>query len=103
MPTRTPIDHPFVGAAARALEAVFGRAPVLISSGGSIPVAASFQAILGLPVVLEGFTQPNDLAHAPNEWFDLRNYEGAIRTIVGTFDEIAALDETGPDRRSTDG
>ena len=101
--TRTPIDHPFVGAAARALEAVFGRAPVLINSGGSIPIAASFQTILGLPVVLEGFTQPNDLAHAPNEWFDLGNYDGAIRTIVGTFDEIAALDETGPDRRSTDG
>jgi acetylornithine deacetylase/succinyl-diaminopimelate desuccinylase-like protein len=88
------------------LESVFGQPPVLINSGGSIPIAASFQTILGLPVVLEGFTQPNDLAHAPNEWFDLRNYEGAIRTIVGTFDEVAALDglgETGPDRRSTDG
>ena len=59
--------------------------------GGSIPVAASFESVLGLPVVLLGFTQPNDNAHAPNEWMDLANYEGAIRAIVRTFDEIAAI------------
>ena len=91
-PSQTPLDHPHVGAASRALEAVFGRSPLYINSGGSIPVAASFQRILGLPVVLLGFTQPNDLAHAPNEWFDLDNYERAIRTIALTFDEIAGID-----------
>ena len=78
-----------------ALERVFGTAPLYIYSGGSIPVASSFQRIVGLPVVLEGFTQPNDLAHAPNEWFDLDNYERAIRTIAATFDEIGALPEVG--------
>ena len=87
----TPMDHPMAMAAARALEAVFGRAPVYIREGGSIPVTASFESILGVPVVLLGFTQPGENAHAPNEWMDLRNYEGAIRTIVRTFDEIAAL------------
>jgi acetylornithine deacetylase/succinyl-diaminopimelate desuccinylase-like protein len=92
-PSQTPLDHPHVGAASRALERVFGTSPLYINSGGSIPVAASFQSILGLPVVLLGFTQPNDLAHAPNEWFDLDNYERAIRTIAVTFDEIADLDE----------
>ena len=78
-------------AAARALEATFGRAPVFIREGGSIPVAASFESILGLPVVLLGFTQPNENAHAPDEWMSLDNYEGAIRAIVATFDEIATL------------
>lgn len=104
-PSRTPLEDPFVGAASRALERTFGRPPVFINAGGSIPIAASFQQILGLPVVLEGFTQPNDLAHAPNEWLDLGNYEGAIRAIIATFDEIASLDPsaTGGDRRSTDG
>ena len=92
-PSQTPLDHPHVGAASKALERVFGQPPLYINSGGSIPVAASFQSILGLPVVLLGFTQPNDLAHAPNEWFDLDNYERAIRTIAVTFDEIADLDE----------
>lgn len=104
-PSRTPLDDPFVAAAARGLQRTFGRAPVYINAGGSIPISASFQRILGLPVVLEGFTQPNDLAHAPNEWLDLDNYEGAIRAIVATFDEIAGLDAAarGGDRRSTDG
>jgi acetylornithine deacetylase/succinyl-diaminopimelate desuccinylase-like protein len=90
-PSRTPIDHPMTKAAARALEATFGRAPVYIREGGSIPVTASFESILGLPVVLLGFAQPNDNAHAPDEWMSLDNYEGAIRAIVATFDEIAAL------------
>ncbi len=102
-PVLTPIDHPVTLAAARALEATFGRAPVYIREGGSIPVAASFESILGLPVVLEGFTQPNERAHAPDEWLDLRNYEGAIRAIVATFDEIAGVDLGSTDRGSTDG
>lgn len=89
-PTVTPIDHPMTRAAARALRTVFGAEPLYIREGGSIPVAASFERILGLPVVLLGFTQPNDNAHAPNEWMDLRNYESAIRAIIATFDEIAA-------------
>lgn len=78
-------------AAARALEAVFGVAPLYMREGGSIPVAESFERILELPVVLLGFTQPNDNAHAPNEWMDLANYESAIRAIVRTFDEVAAV------------
>jgi acetylornithine deacetylase/succinyl-diaminopimelate desuccinylase-like protein len=90
-PTVTPIDHPVTQAVARALEAVFGAEPVYIREGGSIPVAASFERILGLPVVLLGFVQPHENAHAPNEWMDLRNYEGAIRAIVRAFDEIAAI------------
>jgi acetylornithine deacetylase/succinyl-diaminopimelate desuccinylase-like protein len=90
-PSRTPIDHPVTQAAARALEATFGSAPLYIHEGGSIPVCASFESILGLPVVLLGFTQPHENAHAPNEWMDLDNYEGAIRAIARTFEEIAQL------------
>ncbi len=96
-PSLTPIDHPITQAAARALEATFGRAPVLTREGGSIPVSASFESILGLPVVLLGFAQPHDNAHAPDEWMALDNYEGAIRAIVRTFDEIAAADGAGAD------
>lgn len=88
-PSLTPIDHPVTRAAAQALEATFGRAPVYIREGGSIPVSASFESILGLPVVLLGFSQPHENAHAPDEWMSLANYEGAIRAIVRTFDEIA--------------
>jgi acetylornithine deacetylase/succinyl-diaminopimelate desuccinylase-like protein len=91
-PSLTPLDHPVTRAAARALEATFGRAPVYTREGGSIPVSASFESILGLPVVLLGFCQPHENAHAPDEWMDLANYEGAIRAIVATFDEIAKPD-----------
>ena len=91
-PIHTPADHPATRAAARALEATFGRAPVFIREGGSIPICARFERILGLPVVLLGFTPPNDGAHAPNEWMDLRNYETSIRTIARMWDEVAALD-----------
>jgi acetylornithine deacetylase/succinyl-diaminopimelate desuccinylase-like protein len=91
-PSLTPIDHPMTRAAAGALEATFGRAPVYTREGGSIPVSASFESILGLPVVLLGFAQPHENAHAPDEWMDLANYEGAIRAIVATFDEIAKPD-----------
>ncbi len=94
-PSLTPIDHPATQAAARALEATFGQAPVYIREGGSIPVCASFERILGLPVVLVGFDPPDQQAHAPNEWMDLRNYETGIRTIALMWDEIAALGRGG--------
>jgi acetylornithine deacetylase/succinyl-diaminopimelate desuccinylase-like protein len=91
-PSLTPVDHPATRAAARALEATFGREPVYIRQGGSIPMCASFEESLGLPVVLLGFTPPDDHAHAPNEWMDLANYETGIRTIVRMWDELAGLD-----------
>ena len=91
LPSLTPMDHPATQAAARAIEATFGRAPLYTREGGSIPVSASFESILGLPVVLLGITQPNERAHAPNEWLDLNNYETGIRTFVRMFDELAAL------------
>lgn len=89
-PSLTPRDHPATQACARAIEATFGRAPLYIREGGSIPVTASFESILGLPVVLMGFVPPDDNAHAPNESMDLDNYETAIRTVVRTWDELAA-------------
>jgi acetylornithine deacetylase/succinyl-diaminopimelate desuccinylase-like protein len=91
-PSSTPIDHPATQAAARALEATFGREPVYVREGGSIPVCASFESILELPVVLLGFDQPDNHAHAPNEWMDLRNYETGIRAVARMWDEVAALD-----------
>jgi acetylornithine deacetylase/succinyl-diaminopimelate desuccinylase-like protein len=66
-------------------------APLYIRDGGSIPVCASFEKILGLPVVLLGFTPPDDNAHAPNESMSLTNHETAIRTVVAYWDELASL------------
>jgi acetylornithine deacetylase/succinyl-diaminopimelate desuccinylase-like protein len=90
-PSLTPQDHPMTQAAARALEATFGRPPVFVREGGSIPICASFETILGLPVVMVGFSQPDEHAHAPNEWLDLDNYETGIRMFARLWDEVAAL------------
>ena len=90
-PSLTPIAHPATQAAARALTATFGREPLYIREGGSIPVCASFESILGLPVVLLGFTPPDDNAHAPNESMALSNHETAIRTVARYWDELAGL------------
>ena len=90
-PSLMPIDHPATQAAARALAATFRRDPVFIREGGSIPVGASFESRLGLPVVLLGFTPPDDNAHAPNESMLLANYEGGIRAIARMWSELAAI------------
>lgn len=88
--TLTPIDHPATQAAARAIEATFGVPPLYFREGGSIPVAASFERILGLPVVLLGFMNPDSRAHAPNENMVLANFETGLRTLVCMFDELAS-------------
>jgi acetylornithine deacetylase/succinyl-diaminopimelate desuccinylase-like protein len=85
----TPIDHPATQAAARAIEQVFGKQPLFIREGGSIPICASFERVLGLPVVLAGFTNPDDNAHAPNESLLLDNFEKGIRTIALMWHELA--------------
>jgi acetylornithine deacetylase/succinyl-diaminopimelate desuccinylase-like protein len=90
-PSLTPIDHPATQAAARSLEMVFGRQPVYIREGGSVPVADSFESTLRLPVVLLGFTNPDDQAHAPNESMVLDNYERGIKTVMRYWDELARL------------
>ncbi len=97
-PSLTPMDHPATQAAARAIEAAFGTAPVYMREGGSIPVCASFERVLGLPVVLAGFTNPDDNAHAPNESMVLDNYERGIRAIARMWDEMGQLELPGDGR-----
>ena len=87
----TGIDHPAIEAAARSLAEVFGERPVYLREGGSIPAAASFGSLLGLPVILLGFTNPDDQAHAPNESMVIANYEGGLRTIVRYWQALADL------------
>ncbi len=91
-PSLTPIDNPATQAAARAIEAAFGVSPLYIREGGSVPVCASFDSILGLSTVLLGFAPPDGRFHAPNEWMSMANYETGIRAIARYWDEVAGLD-----------
>ena len=88
-PVVTPADHPAVRAASRAMGAVFGREPVIIREGGSIPPVEVFQRVLGMQSVLVGTGLPDDQIHAPNEKFDLDHYAMGIRVLARLWDEIA--------------
>ncbi len=77
-----PIDTPPMQAAASALKEAFGREPVFIREGGSIPIAALFYEILGVPVVMMGFGLPDDNLHAPNEKYSLSQFFKGIRTVA---------------------
>ncbi len=88
-PSLTPLDHPATMAAARCLEEVFGQAPLFVREGGSIPVAASFASILGLPVTLLGFMNADCRAHSPNEFVRLDNWEAGHRAMVRFWAALA--------------
>ena len=69
-------------AAAQAYATAFGREPVFMREGGSIPVISDFQTHLGLETVLMGFGLPSDQIHAPNERFYLPNFYRGIETSI---------------------
>ncbi|MFQ5888556.1 MAG: dipeptidase [Gemmatimonadota bacterium] len=83
-------QHPIFDAAAAALEAAFGKKPVYIREGGSIPIVPMFERTFDAPVLLLGFALPGCNAHAPDEWIDLRMYARGIETIAQLYDEVAA-------------
>ncbi|MDQ2663224.1 MAG: dipeptidase [Candidatus Eremiobacteraeota bacterium] len=87
----TSRDHPVVAAAARAMEAGFGKRPTFIGTGGTIGPVSSFDRILGLPQVLIGVGLPDDRIHAPNEKFTLVQFFGGIKTMCFLYDQIAAM------------
>jgi acetylornithine deacetylase/succinyl-diaminopimelate desuccinylase-like protein len=84
-------DGPYARAALDAIEASFGTRPFLTRGGGSIPVAEMFATIFGRAPVLLGFANPDDHAHAPNEYMRLDNYETGIRTLCRYWDAIAEV------------
>jgi acetylornithine deacetylase/succinyl-diaminopimelate desuccinylase-like protein len=94
-PIRVPTSSPFLDAAGRAAEDVFGTAPALIGCGGSIPVVASFKRILGLDTLLVGFGLDDDRPHSPNEKFELACYRRGIETHAAMLACFAGLGRPG--------
>ncbi|MGH7118938.1 MAG: dipeptidase [Acetobacteraceae bacterium] len=75
-----PLDTPFVRAATQALADEYGRAPVMMGCGGSVPVVESLSRALGVPSLLMGFGLEDDQIHSPNEKFEQRCLEHGIRS-----------------------
>ena len=86
-PCVIPTDNPYIQAATRALHEVWGKDTVFIRSGGSIPIVGDFARHLGLPSVMMGFGLPDDNLHAPNEKFNLKNFELGIRSLIRFLEE----------------
>ncbi len=80
-PVVTPTDSVAYKAAAEALKTAFGKEPIPTRGGGSIPIVALFEKVLGLKTVLMGFGLDNDNIHSPNEKFDVANYYKGIETL----------------------
>ena len=70
------------------LQEVFGNAPVYEREGGSIPVVATFQKVLGIDSIMLGFGLPDDGLHSPNERFYLPNFYNGIEATIRYLDEI---------------
>lgn len=90
-PYITPFDHPVIQAAGRSYEKVYNVPTAYTRGGGSIPIVASFDQILQLPVVLMGFGLSSENFHAPNEHFHLENFDKGLRVLADYFVEIANL------------
>ncbi|MFZ7944506.1 MULTISPECIES: dipeptidase [Bacillaceae] len=87
-PFLTPIDSPMIQKAAEAYQNVYGKAPVYKREGGSIPIVSDFSHSLNAPVVLMGFGLPDENLHAPNEHFNLENFDKGILTICSFLELI---------------
>ena len=84
-----PSDGPWVRKAMDALKGEWGRDTVLIGSGGSIPVVTEFKKRLGLDTLLIGFAGHDDQVHSPNEKYDLKSFQGGIRSWIRVLDALA--------------
>jgi acetylornithine deacetylase/succinyl-diaminopimelate desuccinylase-like protein len=84
-PVVTPIDSIAYKSAAKAYEETFGKTPIPVRSGGSIPIIALFEKELGLKTVMMGFGLDSDAIHSPNEHYGLFNFYKGIETIPYFF------------------
>ena len=84
-----PIDLPAYKAAEKAYAEVYGKNPVPFRSGGSIPIIAAFERILGIKSVLMGFGLESDAIHSPNENFSLDIFRKGIEAVIEFHQEYA--------------
>lgn len=89
----TPRDHPVVEAAVRALAKTFGRKTTFIRAGGSIPIVADFENILGAPAVMMGLGLADDRIHSPNEKFNLDHFYKGIAASAYLWGELGQLSD----------
>ena len=80
-PYVSPTDSVAYNAASKAMEMAFGKKPIPVRSGGSIPIVSLFEKELGMKTILFGFGLDSDAIHSPNEHYGLFNFYKGIETI----------------------
>ena len=90
-PFIVPLDNPYMGAAAKALNDTFEHELYYKRGGGSIPIVADFKEILGLDTLLVGFGLPDCKAHSPNEDFHIPTFHTGMEAIVRLMYNIGEL------------
>ena len=88
-----PLDLAAYKAAEKAMETVYGKRPIPTRSGGSIPIVAGFEKILGIKSILMGFGLGSDDIHAPNENYPLEQFFNGIETIPYFYENFAQMSE----------
>ncbi len=90
-PAVTPTDTPEYQAASKAMEKTFGKNPIPAREGGSIPIVALFEEVLGAKSILMGFGLDSDAIHSPNEHYGLFNFYKGIETIPYFYEYYAEM------------
>ncbi|MDR2968982.1 MAG: dipeptidase [Tannerellaceae bacterium] len=83
-----PIDIPAYKAAEKAMETAFGKKPLAVRRGGSIPIIATFEEVLGLKTILMGFGLEENAIHSPNESCRLDYFYKGIETVAEFYREF---------------
>jgi acetylornithine deacetylase/succinyl-diaminopimelate desuccinylase-like protein len=82
-------DHPGLVAAGNVLREMYGKDPLIVRSGGTVPVAEVFQRELGADMVFFGFGLPGCGMHAPNEWFRIEDLHRAVEGYCALLTALA--------------
>jgi acetylornithine deacetylase/succinyl-diaminopimelate desuccinylase-like protein len=90
-PYVTPIESKGYQAAAKAVEKTFGKAPIPVRGGGSIPICSILEHELGIKIIFMGFGLDNDNLHSPNEKYNIENFYKGIETIPYFHKYFAAM------------
>ena len=86
-----PLESPMMDAASEAIEVGFGKRPVFMREGGSIPIVSNFAEQLQAEVLLLGWGQNDDNLHSPNEKFSLESYHQGIRASAALWDRLGKI------------
>ena len=93
MPYRIPSDHPGLRTAEHVLEQVYGKKPLSVRMGSTLPVSALFKQLLGLDTVFFSFSTADEDFHSPNEFFRVHRLHEGLEAWARYWESYARLEQ----------